>query len=112
MDRKVVRPKWHWQSWPQAARVGAVIGGGVVAALILAAVFFSNGQRSVRIAEKQLTIAKATQAVFHDFVPLRAKAVPRDTVYLDAVEGGRVNRVLVEPGDMVQAGQALIEFGN
>lgn len=60
----------------------------------------------------QLTVAKAERTLFHDFVPLRAKAVPRDTVYLDAVEGGRVDRVLVEPGDMVAAGQALIEFGN
>ena len=50
--------------------------------------------------------------MFHDLIPLRAKAVPRDTVYLDAVEGGRVERVLVEAGATVTAGQPLIEFGN
>jgi HlyD family secretion protein len=38
--------------------------------------------------------------------------VPRDIVYLDAQEGGRVERVLVEAGDTVVAGQPLLEFGN
>jgi HlyD family secretion protein len=33
-------------------------------------------------------------------------------IYLDAVEGGRVERVLVQPGDEVIAGQALIELSN
>lgn len=112
MDRKIAHPKWHWRAWPLAARVGAAAGGGVAVVLIFVAVFFSNSQRSVRLPEKQLTIAAAQQAVYRDFVPLRAKAVPRDTVYLDAVEGGRVDRVLVEPGDMVEVGQPLLEFGN
>jgi HlyD family secretion protein len=38
--------------------------------------------------------------------------MPRDIVYLDAQEGGRVERVLVEAGDTVTAGQPLLEFGN
>jgi HlyD family secretion protein len=38
--------------------------------------------------------------------------VPRDTVYVDASEGGRVERVLVEPGDLVEAGQLLVELTN
>ena len=33
-----------------------------------------------------------------DFIPLRGRLVPRSTVYLDAVEGGRVEEVLVEQG--------------
>jgi HlyD family secretion protein len=50
--------------------------------------------------------------MFRDFVPLRSKVVPRDVVYLDALEGGRVERVLVEPGDVVTAGQPLVELTN
>jgi len=59
-----------------------------------------------------VTIGTVERAVFRDFVPLRGRVVPRDIVYLDAQEGGRVERVLVEAGDTVVAGQPLLEFGN
>jgi HlyD family secretion protein len=45
-------------------------------------------------------------------VAVRASVVPRDTIYIDAVDGGRVERVLAEPGDLVQAGTPIIELSN
>lgn len=101
-----------WTRWPLGVRVGGVMVG--VAALIftVAALIAGEGGRTVRVPAAQLTIATVEQSVFHDLIPLRAKVVPRDTVYLDAVEGGRVERVLVEAGEVVSAGQRLIEFGN
>ena len=44
--------------------------------------------------------------------PLRAKVTPRDVVYLDAVEGGRVETVFVRNGDVVAKGQPLVRFQN
>ena len=41
-----------------------------------------------------------------------AAVEPERTVYLDAIEGGRVEDVLVEEGTMVEVGQALIELSN
>ncbi len=38
--------------------------------------------------------------------------MPRDTIYLDALEGGLVARVLVQAGDRVTVGQPLVEFSN
>jgi HlyD family secretion protein len=38
--------------------------------------------------------------------------VPRETVYVDATDGGLVDRVLVEAGDMVQEGQPMIVLSN
>jgi HlyD family secretion protein len=52
------------------------------------------------------------RGIFHDLIPLRANVVPRETVYVDAIDGGRVDRVLVEAGDMVEEGQPLIELSN
>jgi HlyD family secretion protein len=76
------------------------------------AVMFGEGVRALRVPLAQVTLSTVTQDVFHDLMPLRAKVVPRDTIYLDATEGGRVERVLVEPGEVVAVGQRLIEFGN
>jgi len=59
-----------------------------------------------------VTIATVEQGAFHDFVPLRATVVPLDTVYLDALEGGRVERILAQAGDTVTKGQPLVELSN
>ena len=47
-----------------------------------------------------------------DFIPLRGRLVPRSTVYLDAIEGGRVESVLVEDGAMVTAGELIAVLSN
>jgi HlyD family secretion protein len=68
--------------------------------------------RTLRVPAEQVTIAPVERGIFHDLIPLRANVVPRETVYVDASDGGRVDRVLVEAGDMVQEGQPLIELSN
>ena len=101
-----------WQKWPLGVRVAGIVAGAVVFVLTMIALLFGDSMRSVRVPAAQLTIAAVEQGVFHDLIPLRAKVVPRDTIYLDAIEGGRVEKVLVEPGEIVAAGQQIIAFGN
>jgi HlyD family secretion protein len=57
-------------------------------------------------------VATVEEGIFHDLIPLRASVVPRETIYVDAIDGGRIDRVLVEPGDMVRAGQPMLELSN
>lgn len=59
-----------------------------------------------------LTVAPTEQGVYRDDVSFKAKVVPNDLVFLDAAEGGRVEKVLVGLGDVVTQGQPLIEFSN
>lgn len=101
-----------WTRQPLALRIALAVGGGVAALLIVIAFVFGGSARTLRVPAVQVTVSPVEQGVFRDLIPLRAKVVPRDTIYLDAVEGGRVERVLVQPGEMVQAGQRMIEFGN
>jgi HlyD family secretion protein len=61
---------------------------------------------------EQLTVVAVEQGVFHDLVPLRANVVPRETEYVDATDGGQVQRVFAQAGDVVQEGQPLIELSN
>jgi HlyD family secretion protein len=59
-----------------------------------------------------VTVSTVQTGVFEDFLPLRARVTPLITVYLDAVEGGRVERLLVEDGATVQKGQLLAVLSN
>jgi HlyD family secretion protein len=74
--------------------------------------FFLPSANSQTVPASRLTISAVTQGRFDDILPLRARVEPSLTVFLDAVEGGRVERVVVEDGTMVQQGQLLAVLSN
>ena len=91
-----------------------VIGGAAAAALLLILVFwlFAPRSDSLSVSRDRLSVGTAQSGTFDDFLPLRARITPLVTVYLDAVEGGRVEKKLVEDGAQVTAGQMLAVLSN
>ena len=91
-----------------------LIGAGAAGVLLLIVLFWLFAPRadSQSVNADRLSIAAAQQGVFDDFLPLRARVTPLVTVYLDAVEGGRVEKKLVEDGADVVAGQPLAVLSN
>lgn len=105
MDRAVAR---------QGIDRRLLIGGAIViAALVLFALLkLAPSADSQTVAADRVTISTVTTGVFEDFLPLRARVTPLVTVYLDAVEGGRVDELLVEDGATVVKGQLLARLSN
>ncbi|WP_294174013.1 HlyD family efflux transporter periplasmic adaptor subunit [uncultured Sphingomonas sp.] len=64
------------------------------------------------VSAARLTISPVTNGTFEDFIPLRARVTPLLTVYLDAIEGGRVDKVLVEDGANLAQGQLIAVLSN
>jgi len=112
MDRKIPPGRWSLARWPLRARIALAVAATALAAVVTARFVAGTGERTVRMPLAQVTFGKVEEGIFRDLIPLRASVVPRETVYVDAVDGGRVDRVLVEPGDLVQQGQPLIELSN
>jgi len=86
--------------------------GGLALILILAFWLFAPRAGSQSVAMDRLTISVVDKGVFEDFLPLRARVTPLVTVYLDAVEGGRVEKRVVEDGAQVTEGQLLAVLSN
>ena len=91
-----------------------LIAGGAAGLLLLLTLFWLFAPRadSQSVSIDRLTISDVQRGVFDDFLPLRARVTPLVTVYLDAVEGGRVEKKLVEDGAQVVAGQPLAVLSN
>lgn len=105
MDKVVER-----RSLPRNAKIGIAAG----AILILALLFwwFMPSAGSQTVTKNRLTISTVQTGRFEDFIPLRAKVTPLLTVYIDSIEGGRVDKVLVEDGTDVAAGQPIAVLSN
>jgi HlyD family secretion protein len=88
------------------------IGAGAVLVLALLFWWFMPGAGSQTVTKNRLTISTVQTGRFEDFIPLRAKVTPLLTVYIDSIEGGRVDKVLVEDGTDVVAGQPIAMLSN
>src|ERR1700722_5510033 len=112
MDRPAPRNWWSPTHWPIAARLGAASSAALVVILTALRLYAGAGEKTLRIPAPQLTVSTVERGIFHDLIPLRATVEPLQTIYIDAVDGGRIDRVLVEAGDHVEQGQPLIELSN
>jgi len=92
--------------------VKIAIGAGAVLVLALLFWWFMPGAGSQTVTKNRLTISTVQTGRFEDFIPLRAKVTPLLTVYIDSIEGGRVDKVLVEDGADVVAGQPIAMLSN
>jgi len=105
MDRVIERKRFpnHW--------VLAGAGGLVLLALVVYLVSASGG-RSLTVSDNRILLSPVVSGIFEDTIPVRARVAPLKTVFLDAVQGGRVEEVLAEDGATVEAGQVIVRLSN
>ncbi len=106
MDRRIEKNKFPKKLW-------ATLGG--ICVLVVLGFYLKNrfvpGQ-SYTIDKNRLAISATTRGAFEDFIPITAYVAPLKTVFLDAVQGGRVEEILTEDGALVEAHQAIIRLSN
>lgn len=106
MDRKIEKKKWTWQ------RI-------VLITIIAAAVIFfgrkmyqSAGTSRLNVVTERLLMDTVHQGVFQEYIPVTGVVQPIKTIFIDAVEGGKVEEKLVEDGAMVDKNQVLLKLSN
>lgn len=106
MDRKVEKKT------PVSRITGIVLFVVVVIAFAWWLAGSLIGGRSLSVDSQRIVVSDVTIGTFEDFIPLRGRLVPRSTVYLDAIEGGRVDQVLAEDGAIVEPGDLIAVLSN
>lgn len=106
MDRVVERKTSTYKRFiPYVAAIS-------LAAILIAYLYPHLNQRSLSLDNNRIVVGEVKNGVFEDVIPVRGRIEPARTVYLDAVEGGRVEQVLVEAGAHVKPGDLLLELSN
>lgn len=107
MDSPIPQPRWRRRG---ARRIAITIA--TVALVAATAAFLGKPARTLRVEANGVSLAKVERGVFRDIIPLRGKIVALETVYLAAIEGGRVEHVFAQPGDAVVSGQPVVRLSN
>ncbi len=104
MDRKIER----------VTRKPLFVAVGVGAAVLLVILVLAtrDSSTSYTLDGQRIRTSTVQTGAYEDYIPLRGTVEPERTVYLDAVEGGRVERVLVDDGAFVEEGQPILELSN
>jgi HlyD family secretion protein len=83
----------------------------LVALLILLAIFGDHSS-AYKVEKDRITISNVEEGLFNDYISLVGQVEPIATIYLDAIEGGRVSERLIEEGSMVRKGDIILKLEN
>ncbi|WP_416307008.1 efflux RND transporter periplasmic adaptor subunit [Neptunicella sp. SCSIO 80796] len=106
MDRKVTKKSQAYK-WPLIGAVGVILF-----AWLAYQSFNASSGRALTVNSERIVISTVSSGIFEDFIPLRGRVTPAKTLFLDAIEGGRVERILVEDGTNLKAGDLIVELSN
>ena len=106
MDRRVER-RW----WTRERLIGSAFAGVAFAALAAGYVRYGTA-RTLTVSAVRVVLSTVRAGDFLEYIPVSGSVEPRETVYLDAVDGGQVAEVYVEEGAFVKAGQPLVKLAN
>jgi HlyD family secretion protein len=93
-------------------RILTIIGITALVGLIGASYYFTSGKSRLNVDKERITISEVKQGIFQENIPINGVVLPRTTIYLDAMEAGRVEEKFVEDGAIMKKGDPILRLSN
>jgi HlyD family secretion protein len=106
MDRVIEKKTWTTK------RILTIGGIAAIVLLITAAIYFTSGKSRLNVETERITISEIKKGPFQEFIPVNGTVLPLTTIYLDALEGGRVEEKFVEDGAVMKKDQPILRLSN
>lgn len=100
-DKRLIKPK-HWK----------IIG---IVVLVLSTSLFLATRTTLstyKTNADKVQIAEVFEGSFDDYIKINGRVEPISTIYLDAVEGGRVEEIYITEGNLVKKGDVILKLSN
>lgn len=106
MDRVIEKKFWNKK------RIWTIAGIVALVSLIVFSIVMAGGKSKLNVDTERITISEVGKAPFKEYIPVNGVVLPMSTIYLDAMEGGRVEEKFVEDGAMMKKGQPILRLSN
>ncbi|WP_405207305.1 efflux RND transporter periplasmic adaptor subunit [Aquimarina sp. LLG6339-5] len=94
------------------SRIAMLIGGVLLLALLIFVFSQSMGGSKLNVEKERIAISTIKKDVFQENIPVNGIVLPITTIYLDALEGGRVEEKFVEDGAIMKKGEPILRLSN
>lgn len=95
-----------------SSKIRWIVGGTLILILILFVVFSTSGNSKLNVEKERITISEVKEGVFQENIPVNGVVLPITTIFLDALEGGRVEEIFVEDGAIMKKDEPIIRLSN
>jgi HlyD family secretion protein len=106
VDRVIEKKRWNKK------KTLTVVGITALALLIGGSIYYTSGGSKLNVEAERITVSEVKKGSFQEFIPVNGVVLPQTTIYLDAVEGGRVEEKYVEDGAMLSKDQPILRLSN
>lgn len=106
MDRPVAKKKWTLK------RIATLAGILLLVALVTYLYIQSKGNNRLNVDHERISIEEVKFGAFQETIPINGVVMPITTIYLDAIEGGRVETLYTEDGAMLSKDQPILKLSN
>jgi HlyD family secretion protein len=106
MDRKIEKKKWT------VKRISIGAASLLFVSFILYSFFFADKRSKVKVDAEKITIGTVIYGIYQDFIPVTGSVQPAETRFLDAIEGGIIQLIFKETGDVVEKGEPILKLTN
>lgn len=89
-----------------------MIGCAAFAYLIIHLLFIRDTRSRIYVDPGELSVVTVQKDKFQEFIPVDGIVYPKNTVYIDAVQGGVVEEVFVEDGALLKKGDPILKLSN
>ena len=106
MDRKIKKKKFT------PKRISGVLLAGGFLSFGFYQFVLGDYSTKLNVKKERITISTVRQGPFQEYIPVIGTVIPKKSIYLDAVEGGRVEKRFIEAGAFVKKGQNILTLAN
>ena len=106
MDRVLAKKKWGKK---RILTIAAILG---VVSLAAASYILTSGKSRLNVDTERITISEVKSGPFQETIPVNGVVLPITSIYLDAVEGGRVEQKYVDDGAVMKKGEPILRLSN
>lgn len=91
----------------------ATWGGGAIFILLVAYQFiFADRRAKLKVDPEKITISEVKRGIFQETIPQTGEVRPKNTVYLDVIEGGNIEEIHKESGALLKKGDVIMKLSN
>ena len=85
---------------------------GALLAVFVVYLIARPNNKTLRVDKDSITVSTAVKGEFNDYIRISGRVQPMTTIQLSPQEGGIVERILIEEGSPVKAGDAILILNN